>query len=109
MDLGSPAQKLMPTLQMPQVREINPTPVGCLTLGIQTEKTSLAAVCEKFNSDFLPKHALEVWFNEELNCKGSPEQLIVLMYIQRCCSCVLDSSFTSPSRSEVSQAPHTLP
>lgn len=31
-------------------------------------------MCEKFNSDYLPNHALEVWYNDELNCKGSPEQ-----------------------------------
>lgn len=63
----------MPTLQMPQVREKNPPPVGCLTLGIQIEKTSLAAMCEKFNSDYLPIHDLEVCYSEEPKCKGCLE------------------------------------
>lgn len=65
---------------MPQVRERNPTLVGCLRLAIQIEKTSFAAMCEKSNSDYLPNHALEVWYSEELNCKGSPEQLSSNVY-----------------------------
>lgn len=64
----------MPRLQMPQVRERNPTPVRYLRLGIQIKKTSLAAMCVKSNSDYLLNHTFEAWYSEELNCKGSPEQ-----------------------------------
>lgn len=63
----------MPKFQMPRVREKNPTPVGSITLGIQIEKTAAAAMCEKFNTDYLSNHALEAWYNEKLNCKGSTE------------------------------------
>lgn len=91
MDLGNLVWKLMPVLQMPQVRGINLTPVPCI--GVSTEKTSLTIKC-LFQTTYLTtlsKSGTRSW-----TAKAAQSNWSFLYISQSYCSCLQDSSFMPP-------------